>query len=93
MEQMGFSQQNSQQVPIPFSILAKKVKVKQSLVNSSLITMSYATDVEGLLQVTELQLFNSFGIDTKALVCVIPSAVTLGWPVFSQIDSVYTVRH
>ena len=31
-------------------------------------TMSSVTDVKGLLQVTELQLVNSFGVDTKALV-------------------------
>ena len=37
MEQIGFSQQNSQQNPIPFSLLATKVKVKQLLANSSLI--------------------------------------------------------
>ena len=37
MEQIGFSQQNSRQIPIPFNLLATQVKVKQLLVNSSLI--------------------------------------------------------
>ena len=54
-------------------------------------TLSSVTDVKGLLQVTEFQLVNSSGLDTKA--CVIPPAVTLGWPVVSQIDSVCTVKH
>ena len=31
-------------------------------------TMSSVTDVKGLLQVTDLQLFNCSGLDTKALV-------------------------
>ena len=37
MEQIGFSQQKSQQIPIPFSLLATQVKAKQLLVNSRLI--------------------------------------------------------
>ena len=37
MVQIGFSQQNSQQIPIPFCLLATQVKVKQPLVNSRLI--------------------------------------------------------
>ena len=37
MEQIGFSQQNSQQIPISFSLLATQVKVKPPLVNSRLI--------------------------------------------------------
>ena len=37
MEQIGFSQQNSQQILIPLSLLATHVKVKQPPVNSCLI--------------------------------------------------------
>ena len=37
MEQIGFPQQNSQQILIPLSLLATQVKVKQPLVNSRLI--------------------------------------------------------
>ena len=37
MEQIGFSPQNSRQIPVPFKLLTTEVKVKQLLVNSSLI--------------------------------------------------------
>ena len=37
MEQIGFSQQNSQQILITFSLLATQVKVKQIIGNSRLI--------------------------------------------------------
>ena len=37
VEQIGFSQQNSQQILIPLSLLAKLVKVKQLLVKNHLI--------------------------------------------------------
>ena len=37
MEQIGFFQQNSQQISIPFRLLATQVKVNQLLVNNRLI--------------------------------------------------------
>ena len=37
MEQIGFSQQNRQQILVPLSHLATQVKVNQPLVNSRLI--------------------------------------------------------
>ena len=37
MDKIGFSQQNSQQIPLPFSLLSAQVKVKQPLINSRLL--------------------------------------------------------
>ena len=48
-------------------------------------TMSSVTDVKGLLQVTELQLVNSSGVDTKALV-LCDTACSNSWVVGSLAD-------
>ena len=47
--------------------------------------MSSVTDVKGLLQVTELQLFNSSGLDTKALV-LCDTACSNSWVAGSLAD-------
>ena len=47
--------------------------------------MSSVTDVKGLLQVTELQLVNSFGVDTKALV-LCDTACSNSWVTGSLAD-------
>ena len=91
MEQIGFSQQNSQQIPPSGSTGQTKATTSQQPSNKT-TTRSSVTDVKRLLQVTELQLVNSSGVDTKALV-LCDTAVTLGWTVVSQIDSVCTVKH
>ena len=58
-------------------------------------TMSSATDVKGLLQVAELHLVISSGLDIKALILcdTACSNSILEWPVVSQIDSICTVKH
>ena len=48
-------------------------------------TMSSVTDVKGLLQVTELQLFNYSGLDTKALVLCFTTCST-SWVAVSLAD-------
>ena len=48
-------------------------------------TMSSVTDVKGLLQVTELQLVNSSGLDTKALV-LCDTACSNSWVAGSLAD-------
>ena len=67
MEQIGFSRQNSQQIPASDSTGQNKATTSQQPSNKT-TKMSSVTDVKRLLQVTELQLVNSSGVDTKALV-------------------------
>ena len=86
MEQIGFSQQNSRQIPIPFNLLATQVKAFSSQLRpNKTTTMSSVTDVKGLLQVTELQLVNSSCLDTKALV-LCDTACSNSWVAGSLAD-------
>ena len=53
--------------------------------SNKITTMSSVTDVKGLLQVTELQLVSSFGLDTKALI-LCDTACSNSWVAGSLAD-------
>ena len=77
----------------PSGNIGQRKATSSQLQPNKTTAMSSVTNIRGLLQVTELQLVKSSGLDTKALVFVIPPAVTLGWPVVPEMDSLFIVKH
>ena len=78
MEQMWFSQQNGQQIPILSGNTCQSKATTSQQPSNKTTTMSSVKDVNGLLQVTESQLVNSFGLYTKALI-MSDTAYTRSW--------------
>ena len=75
---------NSNTIQPPGNIVQSKATSSQLQPNKT-TTMLSVTDVKGLLQVTELQLFSSSGLDTKALV-LCDTACSNSWVAGSLAD-------
>ena len=69
----------------PSANIGQSKATSSQLQSNKTTTMSSVTDVKGLLQVTELQLANSSGLDTKALV-LWDTACSISWVAGSLAD-------